>query len=258
MIELVVAVVLAVASTPLPVEPAYTTDPAPALTLSQAIAKTKPSIVRIRAESATVANSGSGVIADDGGHVLTNYHVIEGESTPVRGGMINSMTIKVGLSDGRWLVGRVTAVDEARDLAVVSVEPAGLRPIVIGRSSSLEVGEEVVAIGYPLGLEGDATATRGILSARRVAVAVDLSYLRGGSPLGASKAVAPALLQVDAALNPGSSGGALIDRWGRLVGISTSIVRFGECQVPVQGMGFAIAIDEAMPTIAALTGRNAS
>jgi hypothetical protein len=112
-------------------------------------------VVRIRAVSAAVANNGSGIMADDSRRVLTNYHVFEGDETPVRAELVNTVTVKVGLSDGRWLDGSVTGPDRESDLAAVSVDLDGLATTELGLSYSLEVGDELVAVGYLLNLNGD-------------------------------------------------------------------------------------------------------
>ena len=105
--------------------------------LAEAIAQAKTSVVRVH----TGAQYGSGVIIDGEGHILTNAHVVEG-----------GMAVWVKLSDGRWGAGTVTARNESKDLAIVAIAGGNLSPIALGQSSKLRVGDEVVAIGYPLAL----------------------------------------------------------------------------------------------------------
>ena len=120
------------------------------------------------------------------------------------------------------------------DLAVIKVEAEGLTPILIGSSSELEVGEQVVAIGHALDLPGGPTVTSGLVSALERSIAVD------------ERITIEHLIQTDAAINPGNSGGPLVNLDGEMVGVNTAKIQGGE------GIGFAIAIDPAMPLIAEL------
>jgi serine protease DegQ len=158
---------------------------------------------------------GSGVIVSGDGYILTNYHVINGADA-----------IQVGLQDGRVLAARVVGVDPDTDLALLKVDMAGLKPIQLGRSDDLKVGDVVLAIGDPYGV--GQTVTQGIVSAT------------GRSQLGLS--TFENFIQTDAAINPGNSGGALIDAGGNLIGINTAIFsRSGGSM----GIGFAIPVSTA-------------
>ncbi|MBX6321029.1 MAG: trypsin-like peptidase domain-containing protein [Rhodospirillaceae bacterium] len=159
---------------------------------------------------------GSGVIVDAAeGYILTNYHVVE-----------RADEIVVGLSDGRQIPGRVIGADPQTDVAVVQVRAAGLRQIAIGDSDRLRVGDYVVAVGNPFGLQQ--TVTSGIVSAL------------GRKGLGIE--AREDFIQTDASINPGNSGGALVDLEGRLVGINTAIVGPSGANI---GIGFAIPINMA-------------
>jgi len=157
---------------------------------------------------------GSGVALDAKGHVLTNYHVVD-----------EVERLLVTLPDGRVLGGTVVGGDEETDLAVVKVDEA-LAPAELGDSDALRVGQPVLAIGNPLGLAGGPTVTSGVVSALR-------RSLRG--PTGDGLRV----IQTDAAVNPGSSGGPLVDLQGRVVAITTATMPWAE------GIGFAIPINAA-------------
>jgi putative serine protease PepD len=172
-----------------------------------------------------VSGQGSGVVIRDDGVILTNAHVIEGASgiqvTPAGG--------------GETLDAAVIGSDAAHDIAILKVDSRGLDAISLGSSEELKLGDEVVALGYPLGL--GTTATRGIVSGLDRTIAV------GEGPYGANEL--SGLLQTDAAINPGNSGGALLDSGGRLVGINTAAAS----AAAAENIGFAVAIDEALPII---------
>lgn len=153
---------------------------------------------------------GSGVIARDGGYILTNYHVVEAADA-----------IEVTLSDGRQAKATLVGADPESDLAVVQVQLPGLVPITLADESALRVGDVVLAIGNPFGV--GQTTTLGIVSAlgrNRLGVNIYENYI-----------------QTDAAINPGNSGGALVDTSGRLVGINTAIYSENGGSL---GIGFAI------------------
>jgi serine protease Do len=199
----------------------------------QVAAKVSPAVVTITTQSAGTLSPfavpstgvGSGFIYDSSGLILTNYHVVEG------GG-----SLTVTLQDGRELAGRVVATDPDRDLAVVKIDATGLPTVAIGTSSSLKVGQLVVAIGSPLGTFTD-SVTSGILSATGRSITV-------GDPTTRQRRTMSNLLQTDAAINEGNSGGPLLDASGRVIGINTASATSAE------GLGFAIAIDEAASIMA--------
>jgi S1-C subfamily serine protease len=167
---------------------------------------------------------GSGVIYRSDGYILTNHHVVDGAEE-----------VRVRLSSGDILPAEVVGSDPLNDLAVLRVERTDL-PAINLRSADepLIVGETVVAIGSPFGL--DASVTTGIISALNREIAVDEAE-EGG------RLVIPSVIQTDAAINPGNSGGALVDARGRLVGINTAILtRSGASQ----GVGFAVSAEQAI------------
>ncbi len=164
--------------------------------------------------------SGSGVVLDAHGHILTNNHLVAGNKNVV-----------VGLSDGRLTPGRVVARDFLLDLAVVKINAVDLAPAPLGYSSKLRIGETVIAIGNPFALKGGATVTVGVVSA------LDRAIL---APNGETLYN---LIQTDAAINPGNSGGPLADLSGRVVGINVAIAP------SAQAISYAIAIDDVYPNI---------
>lgn len=165
---------------------------------------------------------GSGVIIDSSGYILTNHHVVEGADQ-----------IRVALPDGRHFEGRLVGSYPDSDLAVIRIEGEDLPQAELGQGKELRVGQLVIAIGNPFGL--DYSVTTGIISALGRELAVD-----------PQKGVALTnLIQTDAAINPGNSGGPLLDREGRVIGINTAVLR-GSQGLQAQGLGFAIPIDDAL------------
>ena len=193
-----------------------------------------PSVVKIDVATSEGEGSGSGIILSSDGQILTNNHVVEGAG---EGGRIT-----VSFSDGSHADARVLGTDPLTDTAVIQAEDvSGLTPATMGRSDNVDVGEEVVAIGSPFGL--DATVTSGIVSALNRPVNV------GTDPAG-NATVYPAI-QTDAAINPGNSGGPLVDMEGHVIGINSSIRSSGSSytQAGSIGLGFAIPIDEVMEIV---------
>ncbi len=187
-----------------------------------------PSVVSIKGSS----GEGSGVILDAEGHILTNNHVaVLGE---------NGGSLTVVLQDGRSAAATIVGLDPATDLAIIKVDGLDdLKPITLGTSGDLAVGDQVLAIGSPLGLSG--TVTEGIVSALHRPVTA------GEATATSSLAVFEAI-QTDAAINPGNSGGALVDGSGHLVGINSAIASLGSSaggQSGSIGLGFAIPVDQA-------------
>ncbi|MFZ7102876.1 MAG: S1C family serine protease [Peptococcaceae bacterium] len=164
--------------------------------------------------------SGSGVIIDSRGYIVTNYHVIEGASEVI-----------VSLADGRKVEAEIIGSDSRTDLAVLKITANDLPVAVLGDSNKIKTGELVVAIGNPLGIEFARSVTVGVVSATERTLTIgDRQF---------------SLIQTDAAINPGNSGGALVNGEGRIIGInSAKLVIEG-----VEGMGFAIPISDAKPII---------
>ena len=169
---------------------------------------------------------GSGFILDRSGHVLTNFHVVEGAN---RG-------IKVMLSNKKTYDAKVIGTDKVHDLALLQISAPNLEPVTLADSGGLSVGQKVYAIGNPFGLAG--TMTRGIISSIR-------------SIRGAEGAPIEDAIQTDAAINPGNSGGPLLNSHGEVIGINTMIASNGADQS--SGIGFAIPINTAKAVLADLT-----
>ncbi|MCW2786623.1 MAG: peptidase and chymotrypsin/Hap [Marmoricola sp.] len=218
-----------------------------------------PSVVKINVTGSTESGSGSGIILDSDGKILTNNHVV---SLAGSNGQIT-----VDFNDGKTVKATVIGTDPVTDLAVIKAAGvSGLTPATIGNSSSLRVGQSVVALGSPYGL--NSTVTSGIVSALNRPVQVDTSEEAPSDPLGgfgfgggsssqpqsstASSTTYPAI-QTDAAINPGNSGGALVDMTGRVVGVNSSIRTADSTDASTSGgsigLGFAIPIDEVLPIV---------
>jgi putative serine protease PepD len=197
--------------------------------------KVLPSVVKIDVSGSQGAGSGSGIILSSDGQILTNNHVVE-----LAG---NGGTLTVTFNDGTHADAKVLGTDPLTDTALIQAQGvSGLTPATIGRSGDLAVGQGVVAVGSPLGLES--TVTSGIVSALNRPVDV-------GSDGNGNSTVYPAI-QTDAAINPGNSGGPLTDLNGNVVGINASIATAGQTadsQSGSIGLGFAIPIDEVMPIV---------
>jgi putative serine protease PepD len=207
--------------------------------VTAAAATAAPSVVTIRVASDSSAGNGSGVILSSDGYILTNAHVVSVNGTT------DNVKLSVRTSDGGVFDAELVGTDATNDLAVIKIEPTKpLAPISFADSSMLNVGEQVVAIGAPLGLE--ATVTRGIVSAlnRTIQVASSESADQNGLEFWSGSAGAPinlSVIQTDAAINPGNSGGALVNEKGELVGINVAIATANAfSQSGNIGVGFAI------------------
>ncbi|MBF6544025.1 trypsin-like peptidase domain-containing protein [Nocardia brasiliensis] len=186
-----------------------------------------PSVVSIRVTVGDNGATGSGVVIDGQGFITTNNHVVSMAAQD----KTNRATIQVTFSDGTKVPAQIVGRDPKTDLAVLKVDVKNLTVAKLGKSDNIQVGDEVLAIGSPLGLSK--TVTSGIVSALHRPVALEGE----GSD---TKAVIDAV-QTDASINPGNSGGALVDMEGRLVGINTAIRSESGGSV---GLGFAIPIDQ--------------
>lgn len=201
--------------------------------------KASPSVVTIRVSSANSGGNGSGVVLTSDGYILTNAHVV------TIGGSTANVELSVRTNEREVFSGRVIGTDPTNDLAVIKIETTKpLVPIVFADSSKVNVGDQVIAIGSPLGLE--ATVTRGIVSAlnRTIQVASSEDPDETGLEFWSGSSVPPVnlgVIQTDAAINPGNSGGALVNDRGELIGINVAIARAGSATVSGSiGVGFAI------------------
>ncbi|HTM85313.1 MAG TPA: trypsin-like peptidase domain-containing protein, partial [Mycobacterium sp.] len=182
---------------------------------------------------------GSGIIYSHDGLILTNSHVVGAAAAGERDGRAVPETI-VTFADGRTAEFTVVGTDPASDIAVVRVHgQSNFTPITVGSSANLRVGQQVVAVGSPLGLQG--TVTSGIVSSLNRPVSTAGDARNQNTVLDA--------IQTDAAINPGNSGGAVVNMNGELVGINSAIATLGgdaaEAQSGSIGLGFAIPIDQA-------------
>ncbi|MGI5126052.1 trypsin-like peptidase domain-containing protein [Pseudonocardia sp. CA-107938] len=195
--------------------------------VEQVAAKVLPSVVQLRAEGAADTTTGSGVILSADGLLLTNNHVVE---------QAGNRPLAVLLQDGRTAVASIVGRDPNSDLALVRIaDVTGLTPAELGDSSSIAVGQQVVAVGSPLGLGG--TVTTGVVSALDRAVTV-------GPAQGSRTSTVLNAIQTDAAINPGNSGGPLVDMTGRVIGINSAIATTGPKDGSI-GVGFAVPINQA-------------
>lgn len=203
--------------------PTSTPTPNPAVMLSEMVKQVRPAVVRIQ----TMTSGGTGVIFETQGrtgYVITNQHVVEGAAE-----------VSVTVNDATTYTGRVLGTDPLRDLAVVSICCGSFRALAFGDASRLEPGDEVVAIGYALGLSGEASITRGIVSAMRY----DSRYQSN-------------VIQTDAAINPGNSGGPMLSMSGEILGINTFRREETDGGRPVEGVGFAVSgttVQQRIPTL---------
>jgi putative serine protease PepD len=200
--------------------------------LPKIAAAVQPSVVSIQAGS----GEGSGVILTADGYVLTNNHVVASAGGD---------TVRVVFADGKNADAEIVGTDPKTDLAVVKATGvSGLTPAKLGDSDAMQVGDQVLALGSPLGLQGSVTA--GILSAR------DRTIQAGSQQQpGAGASSISGLLQTDAPINPGNSGGALVNTRGEVIGINTAIATSGQSTGNI-GVGFAIPSNKAKVVAEAL------
>nr|WP_319433970.1 trypsin-like peptidase domain-containing protein [Mycobacterium sp. RTGN5] len=257
------------AGAPAPATGAVTAQPtgqAPAGSVEQVSAKVLPSVVKLQISSGQQSEEGSGIVLSSDGLILTNNHVVaaaaqaaggqgrmpaevgpgddgqDGPSARPSGRTNGGVEATVTFSDGRTVPFTVVGADPADDIAVVRAQGvSGLTPITIGSSKDLKVGQNVVAVGSPLGLQG--TVTTGIVSS------LDRPVATGDEQSGQHSVMNA--IQTDAAINPGNSGGALVDMNGDLIGVNSAIASLGggqdsqAAQSGSIGLGFAIPVDQA-------------
>lgn len=233
--------------------------------ITAAALKASPSVVTIKATSGSDGGTGSGIILDAEGHVLTNTHVVTLD------GKAANATVEVRTSEGKVFSAKVVGTDPLSDLAVIKIDnPSGLVPATLGDSGKLNVGDTAVAIGSPLGLTG--TVTDGIVSTlnRTISVASSAAPKNGAdnsqggdqgfqfAPPGGGQTPSTAdqgsisinVIQTDAAINPGNSGGALVNTKGEIIGVNVAIASAGGDSATGSssgniGVGFSIPINNA-------------
>ncbi|WP_331461502.1 S1C family serine protease [Arthrobacter sp. zg-Y40] len=234
--------------------------------VTAAAVKASPSVVTIEVAASGSTGTGSGIILDNEGHILTNTHVV------TLGGTAADPTVEVQTSDGRVLQAAVVGTDPVSDLAVIKVDATDLTPAALGDSEKLNVGDTVIAIGAPLGLAG--TVTDGIVSTLNRTISVQSSAapesdsdssqvpeddgngFRFAPPDGSSQdqssgesSIFLNVLQTDAAINHGNSGGALVNTSGEVIGVNVAIASAASGSAGEEsgsiGVGFAIPITYA-------------
>jgi putative serine protease PepD len=216
-------------------------------------AKVLPSVVNINVTSQSESDTGSGIVLRSDGYILTNNHVVAAASD---GGQIS-----VTFNDGSNSTAKVVGTDPLDDLAVIKVSKSGLTPATLGDSSDIQVGDPVLAVGSPLGLQG--TVTEGIVSALNRPVETEddsqpqeqqedpfgFGFGENSTPQTTTEPTVIDAIQTDAAINPGNSGGALVDSAGQVIGINSAIASLGSTDLSGQsgsiGVGFAIPINQA-------------
>ncbi|MDQ1059871.1 putative serine protease PepD [Arthrobacter globiformis] len=221
--------------------------------------KASPSVVTISVSSGSSGGTGSGIILDTEGHILTNTHVVTLD------GAAADASVEVRTSDGQVYKATVVGTDPLSDLAVIKIDAQGLTPATLGDSGAVNVGDTAIAIGAPLGLSG--TVTDGIVSAVNRTIETASSATSDGSssqdgssqnPFGSPSGVAASaqdsisinVIQTDAAINPGNSGGALVNAQGEIIGVNVAIASAGSSsssstQSGNIGVGFSIPINQA-------------
>jgi putative serine protease PepD len=219
-------------------------------TVSSVAAKALPSVVQITQLGQSEEGIGSGVILTSDGEILTNNHVVAG------GG-----TLTVTFANGKKAQATVLGTSPSSDLALIKAQGvSGLTAATLGDSTNVKVGQQVVAIGSPEGLQN--TVTSGIVSAlgRKVTVAAES---RSSDPFAnqTSSQVTYSAIQTDASINPGNSGGPLLDMNGDVIGINSAIyspASSADTQGGSVGLGFSIPIDQARTIIAQMSGGTSS
>ncbi len=193
------------------------------------VAKADPSVVGVTTTGGTLMSEsglGTGVIVDSRGYILTNSHVVSDGS---------ARSVNVAFNDGTTAEAEILWTDKILDLAVIKVDVPNLQAAELGDSDEVEVGDIVVAIGNPLDLEFQSTATEGIISGLGRTIQVE--------NIDGTVSTMKNLIQTSAAINPGNSGGPLLNSKGQVIGINSAKTGEGE------GLGFAIPINEAKPIV---------
>jgi S1-C subfamily serine protease len=204
-------------------------DAEPAMNVAEVLKKIQPSVVTIIAvtEAGMSAGraTGTGVVITSDGDILTNDHVIDGADT------VNVLFA----GDTEPTLATVLAVDPGNDLALIHVDQTGLTPAVFADPESIDIGDEVVAVGFALDLDGGPTVTRGIVSA------LNRTIVSGDGALDG-------LIQTDTAISSGNSGGPLVNTRGQVIGINTAVFQ-SSSEVAANNVGFSISVAEALPVI---------
>lgn len=223
--------VIAAETTDLTTSAVVTSEPATEMTdVSDIVSNVIDSVVIVRVTfdvrgPVDAEGSGSGVIINEGGTIVTNAHVVNGASS-----------VTVELTDGTSYEASVLTLDTSIDIAVIEIDATGLTAVEVGTTDGLLVGDPVIAIGNPLGLEGGPSVSTGIVSALDRILEDSATVLTG-------------IIQTDAAITQGSSGGALLNENGELIGITTAV---GVSSIGVEGIAFAVPVETVSPVLTAL------
>jgi putative serine protease PepD len=204
-------------------------DAEPAMNVAEVLKKIQPSVVTIIALTESGMDqgrgTGTGVVITSDGDILTNDHVIDGADT----------VFVLFAGDTEPTPATVIAVDPGNDLALLHVDQTGLTPAVFADPESIDIGDEVVAVGFALDLDGGPTVTRGIVSA------LNRTIVSGDGALDG-------LIQTDTAISSGNSGGPLVNTRGQVIGINTAVFQ-SSSEVAANNVGFSISVAEALPVI---------
>lgn len=214
------------------IEVSDSAESAGAMDVAAVLAAMEPSVVTISADTAEGGSTGTGVVLTSDGEILTNAHVVE-NATEVRVRLFGEIEPRLA---------EVLAADDPNDLALLRIDVDGLTPAVFADPDSIAVGDQVIAIGYALNLDGDPSVTSGIVSA------LDRTLLGSDGALDG-------LLQTDAAISSGNSGGPLINARAEVVGINTAVYQ-SDATTAANNVGFAISAGEALPIIERLRGQS--
>ena len=206
--------------------------------VEQVAAKVVPSVVQLQTDAGSQGYEGSGIILTADGLIMTNAHVVSAAAIAAQASPSGAHTA-VTFADGRTTPFTVVAADSTSDVAVVRARGiSGLTPITLGTSGNLRVGQQVLVVGSPLGLDG--TVTTGIISALNRPVSTVSDTANQGTALDA--------IQTDAPMNPGNSGGALVNMNGQLIGMNSAMATVGNSRGAQTGSirrGFSIPVDQA-------------
>jgi len=205
-----------------------TIDDEPAIDVAAVLQTITPSVVTIISNLDDGQATGTGVVISSDGEILTNAHVVE-----------DADSVSVMFVDSLNPVSaQVLAIDMGNDLALLRVDLTGLLPVVFADATSIDIGDDVVAVGFALNLDGGPTVTRGIVSALNRTITSGDGALDG-------------LIQTDTAISSGNSGGPLLNTSGQVIGINTAVFK-SSTDVAANNVGFSISVSEVLPVIAAL------
>ncbi|HZQ37010.1 MAG TPA: trypsin-like peptidase domain-containing protein [Dehalococcoidia bacterium] len=238
--------------------PTLTTATSPVVTsgsTTDVVNALRPSVVRVRTAASQIgpfgsignaSGTGTGMILDTDGHVLTNNHVV------TLGGTSPANKIMVDLADGESVQATLVGREPAADLAVLKISARNLTPVKFADPKSLQVGQDVIAIGYALDLGSTPSVTKGVISALNRQIDETLSGNNNNPFSGGTPNIVGGAIQTDAAINPGNSGGPLVNMQGEVVGVNTAGIFRSDTGEPVSGINFAVSVDTVLPVTKAL------